>query len=327
MRRRDFIGLLGGAVASRPLPAFAQGSSTRPLIVISVGGSKARADWYFSGFLQGMRELGYAEGVDYGLEVRYADGRFDSIPAQMDELVRLKPDIIVSGTMAAAIAAKKLTNTVPIVSVTLVDPIGFGMAASQARPGGNVTGVMLMVEDLPTKLLELALETVPGANSIGLLVNPTNPIHPGLQRSLEVAARAHGVELVGSEASTLDDLYAALQRLAHGRVKIVLILQDTMFLNERKRIALFAMAQRLPTIFGFREGVEEGALISYGVNLRESWRRAASFVDKILRGAKPGDLPIEFPTKLELLINLITAKALELTIPPTLLTRADEVIE
>ena len=327
MRRRDFIGLLGGAVASRPLPAFAQGSSTRPLIVISVGGSKARAGWYFGGFLQGMRELGFAEGVDYGLEVRYANGRFDSIPAQMDELVCLKPDIIVSGTMAAALAAKKLTNTVPIVSVTLVDPIGFGMAASQARPGGNVTGVMLMVEDLPTKLLELALETVPGANSIGLLVNPTNPIHPGLQRSLEVAARAHGVELVGSEASTLDDLYAALQRLARGRVKIVLILQDTMFLNERKRIALFAMAQRLPTIFGFRQGVEEGALISYGVNLRESWRRAASFVDKILRGAKPGDLPIEFPTKLELLINLITAKALELTIPPTLLTRADEVIE
>ena len=327
MRRRDFIGLLGGAVASRPLPAFAQGSLTRPLIVISVGGSKARAGWYFGGFLQGMRELGYAEGVDYGLEVRYADGRFDSMPAQMDELVRLKPDIIVSGTMAAALAAKKLTNTVPIVSVTLVDPIGFGMAASQARPGGNVTGVMLMVEDLPTKLLELALETVPGADRIGLLVNPTNPIHPGLQRSLEVAARAHGVELVVSEASTLDDLYAALQRLARGRVKIVLILQDTMFLNERKRIALFAMAQRLPTIFGFREGVEEGALISYGVNLRESWRRAASFVDKILRGAKPGDLPIEFPTKLELLVNLMTAKALELTIPPTLLTRADEVIE
>ena len=327
MRRRDFIGLLGGAVASRHLAAFAEDSSTRPLIVISVGGSKARAGWYFGGFLQGMRELGYAEGVDYGLEVRYANGRFNSIPAQMDELARLKPDIIVSGTMAAAIAAKKLTNTVPIVSVTLVDPIGFGMAASQARPGGNVTGVMLMVEDLPTKLLELALETVPGADRIGLLVNPTNPIHPGLQRSLEVAARAHGVELVGSEASTLDDLYAALQRLARGRVKIVLILQDTMFLNERKRIALFAMAQRLPTIFGFREGVEEGALISYGVNLRESWRRAASFVDKILRGAKPGDLPIEFPAKLELLINLITAKALELTIPPTLLTRADEVIK
>jgi putative ABC transport system substrate-binding protein len=274
-----------------------------------------------------MRELGHAEGVDYSLEVRYADGQYDSVPAQMDELVRLKPDIIVAGTMAGALAAKKLTNTVPIVSESMVDPIGFGVAAGQARPGGNVTGIMLTVEDLPTKLLELALETVPGANRVGLLVNPTNPFHPGFRRSLEVAARTHGVELVASEASTPDDLYAALQRLAHGRVKIGLILQDSMFLNERKRIALFAMAERLPTILGFCEGVEDGALMSYGVNLRESWRRAASFVDKILKGAKPADLPIEFPIKLELLINLITAKALELTIPPTLLARADEVIE
>jgi len=196
MRRREFIALPGGAVASRPLPAFAQGSSTRPLMVISVGGSRAGTDRYFGGFLQGMRELGYIEGRDYGFEVRYADGQYDHIPAQMDELVRLKPDIIVSGTMAGVLAAKKLTNTVPIVSETLIDPIGFGVAASQARPGGNVTGVMLTVEDLPTKLLGLALEVVPGANRVGLLVNPTNPTHPGFQRSLEVAARVLGVELL-----------------------------------------------------------------------------------------------------------------------------------
>ena len=326
MRRREFITLFGGAVASRPLPAFAQGSSTRPLMVISVGGSRAGTDRYFGGFLQGMRELGYIEGRDYGFEVRYADGQYDHIPAQMDELVRLKPDIIVSGTMAGVLAAKKLTNTVPIVSETLIDPIGFGVAASQARPGGNVTGVMLTVEDLPTKLLGLALEVVPGANRVGLLVNPTNPTHPGFQRSLELAARVLGVELVASEASTLDDLHASFQRLARERVKIVLILQDTMFLNERKRIALFAVAERLPTIFAFREGVEDGALMSYGTNLRDSWRHTASFVDKILKGAKPADLPIEFP-KLELLINLITAEALGLEIPPTLLARADEVIE
>ena len=274
-----------------------------------------------------MRELGYIEGRDYGFEVRYADGQYDHIPAQMHELVRLKPDIIVSGTMAGVLAAKKLTNTVPIVSETLIDPIGFGVSASQARPGGNVTGVMLTVEDLPTKLLGLALEVVPGANRVGLLVNPTNPTHPGFQRSLELAARVLGVELVASEASTLDDLHASFQRLARERVKIVLILQDTMFLNERKRIALFAVVERLPTIFAFREGVEDGALMSYGTNLRDSWRRIASFVDKILKGAKPADLPIEFPTKLELLINLITAEALGLEIPPTLLARADEVIE
>src|SRR6516225_2504659 len=324
MRRREFITLIGGAVASRPLPAFAQGSSTRPLMVISVGGSRAGTDRYFGGLLKGMRELGYIEGRDYGFEVRYADGQYDHIPAQMDELVRLKPDIIVSGTMAGVLAAKKLTNTVPIVSETLIDPIGFGVAASQARPGGNVTGVMLTVEDLPTKLLGLALEVVPGANRVGLLVNPTNPTHPGFQRSLEVAARVLGVELVASEASTLDDLHASFQRLARERVKIVLILQDTMFLNERKRIALFAVVERLPTIFAFREGAEDGALMSYGTNLRDSWRHTASFVDKILKGAKPADLPIEFPTKLELLINLITAEALGLEIPPTLLAQPIE---
>jgi putative tryptophan/tyrosine transport system substrate-binding protein len=327
MRRRDFIGLLGGAVASRPLPAFTQDSSKRPLIVTSVGGSRAGTNRYFSGFSQGMREFGYVESRDYDLELRYADGRYDNIPAQMDELVRLKPDIIVSGTMAGVLAAKKLTNIVPIVAQSLIDPIGFGVAASQARPGGNVTGVMTTVEDLPHKLLELALETVPGANSVGLLVNPTNPIYPGYRHSLEVAARARGIELTASEASTLDDLHAALQRLARERVKVVLILADAMFINERKRIALFAVAERLPTISGFRENVEDGGLISYGTDLRENWRRAASFVDKILKGAKPGDLPIEFPTKLELVINLISAKALGLEIPPTLLARADEVIE
>jgi ABC-type uncharacterized transport system substrate-binding protein len=329
MRRRDFIGLFGGAaaVASRRVPAFAQTPSKRPLIAAQIGGSKTGTDRYFSGFSQGMRELGYVEGQDYGFEVRYAGGQYDLIPGQMDELVRLKPDIIVAGTMAGVIAAKKLTNTVPIVSETLIDPIGFGVAASQARPGGNVTGVMLTVEDLPTKFLELAIEMVPGAKRVGFLVNPTNPTHPGFRRSLEVAARALGVELIASEASTLDDLQAALQRLTRERVKITLILQDSMFLNERKRIALFAMAERLPTMFGFRENVEDGGLMSYGTDLRESFRRTATFVDKILKGAKPGDLPIEFPTKLELLINLITAKALELSIPPTLLARADEVIE
>jgi len=328
VKRREFITLFGGtaAVALRS-PVFAQGSSKRPLIVASIGGSKTGTDRYFGGFSQGMRELGYLEGRDYGFEVRYAEGQYGLIPAQIEELVRLKPDIIVSGTMASVLAAKKLTDTVPIVSETLVDPIGFGVAASYARPGGNVTGVLLTIEDLPHKLLGLALEMVPGAHKVGLLVNPTNPTFPSFRRSLEVAAEPLGVELVTSEAGLPDDLHTAFQRLAREPVKIVLILQDTMFLNERKRIALFAMAERLPTMFGFRESVEDGGLISYGIDLRESWRRTASFVDRILKGAKAGDLPIEFPTKLEMLINLTAAKALGLTIPDKLLALADEVIE
>jgi putative ABC transport system substrate-binding protein len=329
MRRRDLIALLGGAaaVASRRSPAFAQTPSKRPLIVAQTGGSKTGSDRYFSGFSQGMRELGYVEGQDYGFEVRYADGNASRIPPQMEELVRLKPDIILSGTMAGVIAAKKLTDTIPIVSEVLTNPIEFGVAASYARPGGNVTGVMLTVEDLPTKLFALALEVVPGAKKIGLLVHPSNPTHPVLQRSLDAAVNALGVELNVKEIVSPDDLHAAFQRLAREQVKIVLMLQDFMFVNERKRIALFAMAERLPTMSGFRENVEDGGLMSYGTDLRESHRRTAAFVDKILKGAKPGDLPIEFPTKLELVINLITAKALGLEIPPNLLARADEVIE
>jgi len=329
MRRREFIALLGGAtvLASRALPAFAQTSSKRPLIAVQLGGSKTGTDRFFGGYFQGMRELGYVEGQDYGFEVRYADGNVSRIPPLIEELVRLKPDIIVSGTMAGVIAAKKLTDTIPIVCADLTNPIEFGVAASYARPGGNVTGVLLTVEDLPTKQLALAVEVIPGASKVGLLVHSDNPIQPALQRSLDASVNALGVELTVLKITSPDDLHAAFQRLARERVKVVMMLQDFMFLNERKRIALFAMAERLPTMSGFRENVEDGGLMSYGTNVRESWRRTASFADKILKGAKPGDLPIEFPTKLELLINLITAKALELTIPSTLLARADEVIE
>jgi putative ABC transport system substrate-binding protein len=197
MRRREFITLIGGAtaVASRPLPAFAQTSSKRPLIAAQLGGSKTGTDRFFGGFFQGMRELGYVEGQDYGFEVGYADGNVSRIPPQIEELVRLKPDIIVSGTTAGVIAAKKLSNTVPIVCADLTNPIEFGLAASYARPGGNVTGVLVTVEDLPTKLLALAVEVIPGAKKIGLLVHSDNPIQPALQRSLDASVNALGVEL------------------------------------------------------------------------------------------------------------------------------------
>jgi putative ABC transport system substrate-binding protein len=240
-------------LASRSLPVLAQSPSKRPLIAAQVGGSKTGTDRYFGGFSQGMRELGYVEGRDYAFEVRYADGVVSRIAPQIEELVRLKPDILASGTTAGVIAAKKLTDTIPIVCPDMTDPIGFGLAASHARPGGNVTGVLLTLEDLPIKLLGLALEMVPGANKIGLLVNVSNPIQPLFRGHLEVAARALGVELVASEVTLPDDLHAAIQGLARERVKMVLAPQDAMFLNERKRIALFAVAERLPTMFGFRE--------------------------------------------------------------------------
>ena len=330
LKRREFITLLGGAaaVASRALPAVAQNPSKRPLIVAQSGGSKTGTDRCFGGFSQGMRELGYVEGRDYEFEVRYADGNFSRIPPQIEELVRLKPDIIASGTMAGVMAAKKLTDTIPIVSPSLVDPVGFGFAASHARPGGNVTGVLLTVEDLPSKQLALTVEMVPGARKVGVLVNVNNPNNPPQRRNIEAAAHALGVTLHPVGIALPEDLHAAFQRLAREEVKAVLALTDAMFLTERKRIALFAAAAHLPTVFsGAREPVEDGALMSYGVDIRESWRRTTSFVDKILKGVKPGDLPIEFPTKLVLLINLTAAKALGLEVPPTLLARADEVIE
>jgi putative tryptophan/tyrosine transport system substrate-binding protein len=331
MKRREFVTLFGGAfavgLAPRPFTTFAQTSAKRRLVACLVGGTEATTERYFGGFLQGMRELGYVEGGDYGFEVRYAEGDQARSPLLAEELVRLKPDVIVSGTMAGIIAVKKLTDAIPIVSQTLVDPVAFGWAASHARPGGNVTGVLLTVENLPSKLLALAVEMVPGMNKIGLLVNPGNPAHPFLRPGLDIAARALGVELVVLEVRSRDDLHAAFQSFARESTKIVLALPDAMFLNERKRISLFAMAARLPTMFGFRENVVDGGLMSYGIDLRESWRRAAAFVDKILKGANPGDLPIEFPTKLELVINLTAAKALGLDVPATLLARADEVIE
>jgi putative ABC transport system substrate-binding protein len=331
MKRREFVTLFGGAfavgLAPRPFTVFAQTSAKRRLVACLVGGTEATTERYFGGFLQGMRELGYVEGRDYGFEVRYAEGDQARSPLLAEELVRLKPDVIVSGTMAGIIAVKKLTDAIPIVSQTLVDPVAFGWAASHARPGGNVTGVLLTVENLPSKQLALAVEMVPGMNKIGLLVNPGNPAHPFLRPGLDIAARALGVELVVLEVRSRDDLPAAFRSFARESTKIVLALPDAMFLNERKRISLFAMAARLPTMFGLRENVVDGGLMSYGIDLRESWRRTAAFVDKILKGAKPGDLPIEFPTKLELVINLTAAKALGLDVPATLLARADEVIE
>jgi len=333
MRRREVITLLGGAAASTiacsvswPFVAHAQ-RAAMPVVACLIGGSKAGTERYFGGFLQGMRELGYVEGQNWSFESRYLDGIQAQVPLLAEELIRLKPDVFVSGVSAGVIALKRLTGTIPIVAVSLVDPIGFGLAASHARPGGNVTGMLYTVEDLPSKQLALAVEMVPGARKIGLLVNPDNPTSSPQRSNVEVAAAKLGIELTASEARTPDDLHVAFAHLARERVAIVFALPDPMFVNERKRIALLAMAGRLPTMFSFRQNVEDGALMSYGVELRENWRRTAGFVGKILKGAKAGDLPMEFPTKLELVINVMAAKVLGLSVPPTLLARADEVIE
>jgi ABC-type uncharacterized transport system substrate-binding protein len=327
MRRRAFITLLGGAAAATWRCAAIAQTSARPVVACLIGGSKAGSERVYDGFQKGMRELGYVEGQNWILESRYADGNQARAPLLAEELIRLKPNVIVSGTMAGVVALKKLTDTIPVVSPVLIDPVGFGFAGSHARPGGNVTGVLLTVEDLPSKQLALALEMVPGAHKIGLLTNPGNPTHSAQQRNVEAAATALRIELLALQAREPDDFHTAFETLARERVAMVLAFNDAIILNERKRIALLAMAARLPTMFGLRQNVEDGGLMSYGVELRDSWHRVADFVSKILKGAKAGDLPMEFPTKLELVINLTAARVLGLTVAPMLLARADEVIE
>jgi putative ABC transport system substrate-binding protein len=323
--RREFISGFA-ASALRPCAGIAQ-ASRRPVVACLIAASRAGSERVFAGFLQGMRELGYVQGQNWTLEIRYADGDQTRAPLLAEELVSLKPDVIVSGTMAGVVAFKKLTDTVPIVSPVLIDPVGLGLAGSHARPRGNVTGVLLTVEDLPSKQLALAVEMVPGARKVGLITNPGNPSHAARRDNVEAAAASLGIELLALQARVPDDIHAAFEILARERVATVLAFDDAITFNERKRIALLAMAARLPTMFGLRQHVEDGGLMSYGIEFRVSWHRTAEFVGKILKGAKAGDLPIEFPTKLELVINLTAVKVLGLTVPPTLLARADEVIE
>jgi putative ABC transport system substrate-binding protein len=243
------------------------------------------------------------------------------------ELVQLRPSVILAPASGPAVAAKRATATIPIVSPALADAVHLGLVASVSRPGGNVTGITPYVEGLPAKQMELAREVVPDAARIGILANLSDPKAPPQLQELEAAGRELGVTVVVADARTPDDLDSAFRTLADHRIDVMVALQTSMLLSERQRIASLAATTRLPAVYGYREHVDDGGLISYGVDLRACFRRAAYYVHKILNGVAPGDLPIEFPTNLELVLNLKTAKALGLTVPPSLITRADEVIE
>ena len=279
-----------------------------------------------SAFEMRLRDLGWIMGQNLSIEYRWADGDLSRFPALVDELVRLKPDLMLAGNNQAAIAMKQATAVIPIVAPTLFDPIGLGLIASLARPGGNVTGITSQ-DTLPEKNLELAVEAIRGAVKIGVLFNPAFQGHVIRRKAVEDAATARAINLVSVEARLPADLDAAFQSMARQRVDCVIVLGEPMFFTERRRIAALAIEARLPTMFVAREHVEAGGLMSYGGNLRANFRRAADYVDKILRGAKPADLPVEQPTKLDLVINIKTAKAIGLTIPEAFLLRADEVIE
>jgi putative ABC transport system substrate-binding protein len=326
MDRRDVITLLGAA-ALWPVGARAQVSPKRPLVAWLSGGTQAASSGFVDAFLQGMRAQGYIDGRDNDIIYRYADGYAQRLPALAEELVRLKPAVILAPATAQAVAAKNATTTIPIVTPALADGVHLGLVASEARPKGNVTGITPYVAGLPAKQMELAREVVPRARKIGVLGDINDPKAAPQWLELQDAGRALNVEVIAAEARTPNDLAGAFQALAGQRPDVVIVLQTSMLLSERRKIAELEAATHLPVIYGYREHVVDGGLISYGVDLRDCFRRSAVYVVKILNGTAPSDLPVEFPTKVELIINLKTARALGIEITPTLLARADEVIE
>jgi putative ABC transport system substrate-binding protein len=266
-------------------------------------------------------------GRNFDIVYRFTDGYQDRLPALTEEVIRLKPDVILAPAIISAVAARKATSTIPIVSPALADAVHLGLIASEARPGGNVTGIEPYVAGLPAKQIQFAREVVPGASRIGLLTNLKDPKAPPQAQELEASARALEIKIVSADANVPEDIEDALQVLANERVDVVIVLQTSILLTNGQQIAASAVAKRLPTVYGYRENILAGGLISYGVDLRWCYYRGAFFVDKILRGSAPGDIPVEFPTKMVLAVNLKTAKALGLTIPESFLMRADEVIE
>ncbi len=279
------------------------------------------------GFRRALRDLGWVEGQNIVVEYRWAEGRFDRLHEMAEELVRLKVDVIVAPTSIYAGAAKRATSTVPIVFASHADPIGSGHVATLARPGGNITGVALMMTETNAKLLELFKEAVPGLSRVAVIWDPATPSHgPGLN-AVEVMGRALGLRIQPVAVRSAAEFDSAFSAMIRERAGGVLVLSTPLFIGGAKRLAELAMKHKLPTMFGPRAHAEAGGLLSFGPDRAELFRRAATYVDKILRGARPADLPVEQPTKFELIINLKTAKALGLTIPPSVLMRADKVIQ
>jgi putative ABC transport system substrate-binding protein len=329
MRRREFITLLGGATVVRPLGARAQQSAMPVIGYLGIGSPDTEVS--LAAFRQGLIESGYAEGQSVTVHYRWAEGNPERFPALAAELVMLKVHVILTaGGTLAAIAAKRATATIPIVFTAVGDPVEEGLVASLARPGGNVTGFSVTLPDLIGKFLELLKEAVPGASRVALLLKPD--AMPDRAREVrlkeaDASARALGVKLLVFEAREREDFSAVFSDMSKARADALVVWPTPLFQLERRRLSDLAAEHRLPAVFPFKNYVEAGGLMSYGPNPPDLSRRAAIYIGKILKGTKPSDLPVEQPTKFELVINLKTANALGIVFPPSLLARADEVIE
>jgi putative ABC transport system substrate-binding protein len=328
--RRAFIGTLAGGFLASPLAAQAQ-QAAKSARIGYLAVSLAAPPQLREAFRQGLRDLGYVEGRNLVIEYRFAEGKSERLPALAAELVALKVDVIVAaaGTLSV-LAAKQATRTLPIVFIGAGDPVTSGLITSLARPGGNVTGSSLLFPELVGKCLEHLKQAVPGVSRVAVLMHPgavPERTEKDILKGAEVAARTLGVRLQFVEARGPENFDRAFSDMTRARAGALTVLSSPMFASERRRLVDLALKNRLPTVFSFREYVDAGGFISYGPDLADLFRRAATYVDRILKGAKPADLPVEQPTKFELVINLKTAKALGLTIPPSVLGRADEVIQ
>ena len=324
LHRREFITLLGGAAAAWPLTARAQ----QPPKVARLGYlAPARLSNLIEALLAGLRDFGYVEGQNLAIEYRFALGQTKSYDELAQELIRLDPAAIVLTGTPAALALKRQTTTIPIILAPIADPLALGLARSLTRPGGNVTGVTMYGTELAHKRLEIFKEAAAGIRRIAVLVNAENPLHPFLWDDIQPVSPLLGLEFRLFTVSDFNELPTMFSAMTRDGFDALTLFSDAQFFSARRRIAGLAATHRLPAMYESREFIEDGGLISYGPNIPDLSRRAAAFVVKILNGAKPADLPIERPTKFELVINLKTANALGLDVPATLLARADEVIE
>jgi putative ABC transport system substrate-binding protein len=325
IRRREFIATLGGAVAAWPLAARAQQPAARIYRIGYLAPSKI--PHLIEALQEGLRAFGYEEGRNVQFDYRFAEGQADTLDALASELVRLRPDVIVAVSTPAVLAAKRATTAIPVVMAAAGDPLRSGIAASLARPDGNITGVSLYSSELSRKRLEVLKEAIPRIARVAVLGNAGNPINESYWQETQTAGLLLGIESRRFDVKALDDLSGAFAGMKGERADSLIVLSDAAFYAARRQIIGLAADYRLPAMYEGREFVDAGGLMSYGSNIANMTRRSAAFVDKTLKGAKPADLPIEQPTTFELVINLKTAKALGLTVPPMLLARADEVIE